>query len=302
MNIAQMQLAVSMGQVARVLPDVDRQTGEPFYHLVNKFGQQIGRADVNAIPSLMEKTSNTIDWKDDGQGNYTALPKTTVSGPTIPGRTPTAVPVPAPRTAPSATHFAIWTGPTGNPEAGPISQAPPGSNPTLAGQMMQRDIMNARDNVQLLGKRAPVDAKGNFDPANAGVLQLIDSLDKDGKLGLLASRWNSFMTGVGTSPGDDPRIITLINKNMLGDTLTMLTHFGASGGRSPQMLQHFLDLANARKMDGPTLRAGTRAIADYMNDRAKWPSTKPAGNIIPKPGGGTFNWDNQPKSRAPGTR
>ena len=165
---------------------------------------------------------------------------------------------------------------------------------------MQRDIENARSAVNLFNQRAPVDAKGNFDPAAAGELQLIDSLDKDGKLGILASRWNSFMTtGVGTSPGDDPRIISLINKNMLGDTATMLAHFGASGGRSPQMLQHFLDLANARKMDGPTIKAGVRAMADYMNERARFPSAKPAAGIPPRPGAKAFSWDNQPKIQNP---
>ena len=31
------------------------------------------------------------------------------------------------------------------------------------------------------------------DPANPGIMQMIDKLDKEGKLGPLASRWNDFM-------------------------------------------------------------------------------------------------------------
>jgi hypothetical protein len=173
----------------------------------------------------------------------------------------------------------MWNNPdTGKMEAGAMSQAPKGSNPAQLGMQEVKDIMNARHAVQIMTKQGDPN-----DPVNQGTLQLIDSLDKDGKLGVLASRWNSFMTtGVGTVPGDDPRIISLLDKNMLGDTATMLSHFGASGGRSPQMLQHFLDLADSRKMDGPTLKAGVRAIADYMTDKAMYPGgAPPTGRMAP---------------------
>jgi hypothetical protein len=75
---------------------------------------------------------------------------------------------------------------------------------------------------------------------------------------------------------------------MLGDTATMLAHFGASGGRSPQMLQHFLDLANAKKMDGPTLKAGVMSMVDYMTDRAMLAGTPGNTYSSPATGGGSF--------------
>jgi hypothetical protein len=143
-------------------------------------------------------------------------------------------------------------------------------------------VQNARHAVNLMEKQGDTSK-----PETMGTLQLIDSLDKEGKLGVLASRYNRLSTsGVGASPGDDPRIVTLLNKNMLQDTAVMLAHFGASGGRSPQMLQHFINLSDAGKMDGVTLRAGTKAIADYMHDRAMMPSQQQSqqqpGNAAPQ--------------------
>jgi hypothetical protein len=134
-------------------------------------------------------------------------------------------------------------------------------------------IQDARAVTQLLNKKGTA-------PAQMGVKQLIDGLDKDGKLGVVSSRMNSFLSGgVGALPGDDPRIMALLDKSELAMTLSMKSHFGASGGRSPQMLQHFLDMANARKMSGPALRAGFNAVGDYMEDRAE----------LPKSGGGGGN-------------
>jgi hypothetical protein len=293
MQVAQLQVAVAQGTVAKMIPDVGKD-GQRFYHLQNKFGQEIGTADVNVIPSLMTRTSNTIDWKEDAEGNYVPLPKPTVSGPAIPGApaaAPSRIPKPGgggtpapgavpPVAGPASRKWVSWNNPdTGRMEAGPLAMAPKGSQPAELPAQEVRDVTNARHAVTLMTKVG--DPKR---PETNGVLQLIDALDKDGKLGVLASRYNSFVTRkVGTSPGDDPRIITLIDKNMLADTAAMLAHFGASGGRSPLMLQHFLDLANSGKMDAETLRAGTKAIADYMSDRAMLPAPQ---SKIPKPSGG----------------
>lgn len=168
----------------------------------------------------------------------------------------------------------------GRDVAGPISMAKSAGATDFATLPAQevRDVQNARHAVRLMTKTG--DPKK---PETNGVLQLIDSLDNDGKLGVLASRWNKVMTtGAGTEPDDDPRIVTLIDKNMLADTAAMLAHFGASGGRSPQMLKHFTDMADAGKMDAETLRAGTKAIADYMAER----SMRPSGGAGESTGGG----------------
>ena len=126
-------------------------------------------------------------------------------------------------------------------------------------------IQDARAAVHLINKQGK-------QPEDEGILQLIDGLDKDGKLGVVTTRLNSWLAGgVGTLPGDDPRILTLLDKAELAMTLTMKAHFGASGGRSPQMLEHFLNLANAKKMDAGALRAGFKAVGNYMADKAELP-------------------------------
>jgi hypothetical protein len=98
---------------------------------------------------------------------------------------------------------------------------------------------------------------------------------------------NNFLAGsVGAEPGDDPRIMALLDKTDLAMTLSMKAHFGASGGRSPQMLQHFLNMANARKMNANTLSAGINALDDYMGDRGMAPSAGNPGTQLKSQGGG----------------
>jgi hypothetical protein len=127
-------------------------------------------------------------------------------------------------------------------------------------------IQDARAAYHLLNKKGK-------EVADKGVFQLIDEVEKAGQLGVLSTRMNAWLAGgVGTQPGDDPRFNTLLDKAELAMTLTMKAHFGVSGGRSPQMLQHFLDMANARKMDAGALRAGFGAVNNYMTDKAELPS------------------------------
>jgi len=156
---------------------------------------------------------------------------------------------------------------SGKEVAAPLSQAKAAGATDMAelGQKDVNELREARNVHQLISKQGdPTKAE------NMGVMQLIDSLDKDKKLGILSSRLNGFLAGkVGTLPGDDPRIAALLNKSDLAMTASMKAHFGASGGRSPQMLEHFLAMANAKKMDAPALRAGFAAIDDYMQDRGK---------------------------------
>ena len=142
-------------------------------------------------------------------------------------------------------------------------------------------MFNARHAVKLATQIGDPKA-----PETMGTLQLMDSLEKDGKLGVAASRINKFLTrGVGSEPGDDPRIAALLNKGDLFTTGIMLAHFGASAGRSPLMLQHFVQMADTGKMDGPTLKAGTKALVNYMQERAM----ESKGGNQPAQGGGKQN-------------
>lgn len=123
--------------------------------------------------------------------------------------------------------------------------------------------VSARHWLDLAGK--PGDPN---DSSTMGILPLIDKLDKEGKLGAIASRWNEFMAGkVGVG---DPDIEALRAKMGLGTTLLMQAHVGNRGGSF--MLEHFEDLASAKKMDAQTLRSGIKSEMDYMRDKAMLPS------------------------------
>ncbi len=176
------------------------------------------------------------------------------------------------------TKLVTWTDPnSGKSVAGPYSLAKKSgaSDIVAAPPAMETTIADAKQVVELLNKKGEK-------PSQMGVLQLVDSLDKDGKLGIAASRLNSFLAGkVGAAPGDDPRIMSLLDKAQLAMTLSMKSHFGASGGRSPAMLQHFLDLANAKTMNAATLKSGLEAVDDYMQDRTLSPNR--GGGSAPAP-------------------
>jgi hypothetical protein len=114
-------------------------------------------------------------------------------------------------------------------------------------------------------------------PQTMGIVQLIDKMEREGKLGIAASRWNEFMAGrIGNG---DPEFTALRAKIALGNTKLMQAHVGSRGGSF--MLEHFEDLANAKKMDAATLRSGILSELDYMKDVAMAPEPAQGG------GGGT---------------
>jgi hypothetical protein len=132
---------------------------------------------------------------------------------------------------------------------------------TKADADLQNKTEAARHWIKLADKQGDT-------PESMGILQLIDKMDKEGKLGTVASRWNDFMAGkVGAG---DPEFTALRAKMGLANTKLMQAHVGSRGGAF--MMEHFEDLANAKKMDAPTLRAGVASELDYMKDTAMLPS------------------------------
>jgi hypothetical protein len=113
----------------------------------------------------------------------------------------------------------------------------------------------------------------NNDPKDPGVLQMIDDLDKKGKLGPLASRWNDFMAR--KFGADDPDYSALRARMDLATTKLMQAHVGSRGGSF--MLEHFENIANAKKMGAADLRAGVDQELRYIHDISQLPSKKSAG-------------------------
>jgi hypothetical protein len=137
---------------------------------------------------------------------------------------------------------------------------------TKADADLQNKTEAARHWIKLADKQGDT-------PESMGILQLIDKMDKEGKLGTVASRWNDFMAGkVGAG---DPEFTALRAKMGLANTKLMQAHVGSRGGAF--MMEHFEDLANAKKMDAPTLRAGVASELDYMKDTAMLPSNAQGG-------------------------
>ena len=153
---------------------------------------------------------------------------------------------------------------------------------------------SARHWIPLASKTATIQRVNQNDPmspaANAdemGILQLVDDLDKRGKLGTIASRWNDFMAG--TVGAGDPEVEALRAKMGLSTTLLMNAHVGNKGGS--YMMEHFESLANAGKMDANTLRSGVKSELDYIKDRAMLPSGRGTTSGTPPKAGG-FSPDN----------
>jgi hypothetical protein len=147
-------------------------------------------------------------------------------------------------------------------------------NLTTADADLQNKSMAARHWLTLANKQGDT-------PETMGINQLIDKMDKAGKLGVVASRWNDFMAGkVGAG---DPDFTALRAKMGLANTKLMQAHVGSRGGSF--MLEHFEDLANAKKMNAETLKAAVGSETNYMQDVAMLPKSKQGGKGYTPPAG-----------------
>jgi hypothetical protein len=137
-------------------------------------------------------------------------------------------------------------------------------NPMKADADMVNKSQAARHWLQLANGQG--DAKGA--PEDMGIMQLVDKLDSEGKLGPLAGRWNDFMAG--KFGAGDADYAALRAKMGLSTTLLMQAHVGSRGGSA--LLEHFEDLANAGKMDGQTLKSAMGSEINYVQDKAMDPN------------------------------
>lgn len=91
----------------------------------------------------------------------------------------------------------------------------------------------------------------------------IDDLDKQGKLGVVASRWGAFLSG---KVGDDPDFQRLGTLFGIFHTAVMQAHVGARG--SAEMMEHFKNLANPDISSPGQIRAGLQALKEYLTEKA----------------------------------
>jgi hypothetical protein len=95
------------------------------------------------------------------------------------------------------------------------------------------------------------------------VAQDISTLDKAGKLGVAATRWNDFMAG---KVGSEPEFAKLRTDAGLLATALMQAHVGARG--SHEMLEHFKNLADYRISDAATLKSAFGQEWNYVHTKA----------------------------------
>lgn len=155
---------------------------------------------------------------------------------------------------------------TGRTVLVPLSQAQQMGiqNPMKADADMVNKSQAARHWLQLANGQG--DANGS--PEDMGIMQLVNKLDAQGKLGPLAGRWNDFMAGKWGA--GDPDYAALRAKMGLSTTLLMQAHVGSRGGSA--LLEHFENLANEGKMDGPTLKSAMGSEINYVQDKAMDPA------------------------------
>lgn len=142
---------------------------------------------------------------------------------------------------------------------------------TEVGAQQKEKIDNARALLPLFNSN---------DPNDPGLMQMVETLDKKGKLGTLASRWNEILTGqVGAG---DPDFEAFRTKWNLGTTALMNVHVGNRGGA--YLMEHFEDAVNAKKMNADILRSGFKTEYNYIKHRALLPPDLVPSNERPAPG------------------
>lgn len=84
----QTRLAVAdlqSGRLGKLVLGTDPNTNAPGYQKFDRNGNSMGWIDNAIVPDLLERTKQTIDWKQDAYGNLHPMPVTTTTGPNLPG-------------------------------------------------------------------------------------------------------------------------------------------------------------------------------------------------------------------------
>jgi hypothetical protein len=158
----------------------------------------------------------------------------------------------------------------------------PASDVKKYGLSQVREVGQA-ENEKVTNARSLLTVFNNNDPDDPGIMQLAAKLDKEGKLGPAASRFQdwlnksgSVVTNLAGFDAGDPEVQQLFTKLGLSTTGLMQVHVGARG--SAQMLEHFEDLAKAKSMSPAAFQAAIRTENSYVKMKAMLPSTGKQGN------------------------
>jgi hypothetical protein len=151
----------------------------------------------------------------------------------------------------------------------------PAGDVSKYGLSQVREVGQA-ENEKVTNARSLMTVFSNDDKDDQGLIQLATTLNKEGKLGPVATRFSDWLNKGGSvttfNAGDDPRVQQLFTKLGLSTTGLMQVHVGARG--SAAMMEHFADLANAKTMSGSTFLAALNTENKYVQMKAMLPNTQ----------------------------
>jgi hypothetical protein len=168
----------------------------------------------------------------------------------------------------------------------------PAGDVSKYGLSQVREVGQA-ENEKVTNARSLMTVFSNTDKDDQGLIQLATDLNKEGKLGPVATRFSDWLNKGGSvatfNAGDDAKVQQLFTKLGLSTTGLMQVHVGARG--SAAMMEHFADLANAKTMSGPTFLAALNTENKYVQMKAMLPNTQaaPAQRSAPAGAVGTQN-------------
>ena len=152
----------------------------------------------------------------------------------------------------------------------------PSSDVAKYGLSQVREVGQA-ENEKVTNARSLLTVFNNNDPDDLGIMQLANKLDKEGKLGPAASRFQdwlnrsgSVITNLAGFDAGDPDVQRLFTKLGLSTTGLMQVHVGARG--SAQLLEHFEDLAKAKSMSPQAFKAAIDTENSYVKMKAMLPN------------------------------
>jgi hypothetical protein len=148
---------------------------------------------------------------------------------------------------------------------------------------LAKSATNARDKYQIETRMAQL----GLDPANIttsmrdrannarlildhmkDINGIIDKADKDGDLGVVATRWNDFLTNkLGKDPTKTQVFAKLSSELGFLSTAVSMAHGGLRGGSSPTMVEHWEKALDAK--DPQTLRAKLGEATKWMEGYSK---------------------------------
>ena len=119
------------------------------------------------------------------------------------------------------------------------------------------------------------------------ITNIINEAERKGELGVVATRWNDWLTNkLGDDPTPDHIFSKLSGNQGFLSTAVAMAHGGLRGGASPQMVEHWEKALSAK--DGGTLKAKLGEAMKWMGGYAAMvPDTKDvADKLRAKTGGG----------------